>query len=754
MPPPDVPTNRADESPIKPVSAKPESERADVGNAAYGNKAVNEAYGLLGQNLLTKTPLANAFGKATNSDLFREGGLKEAIQYGKLLVPSLWPQLKGDAQTKGQPREGSRPADKPSTKPFLRDTEPTAEEFEFLQPSLPVSPELQRRLADVMAAIEREQKELWRNVKDLVNRIGRSPKEALIEAMKRSRVLGIGEMHTINGDNNALRNFGATVMRDLHDQGKATHLAVELPKVLQPVLDKFNKDPKKGELEIPDKIIGPDGKEDTSPEARGGLKLLRAIKEKSPDLIKVFTAARDAGMKIACVDNNANALQFANPAHPDIPRLMSQRDADMKDNIMHIVDQPWNPTGPEPPSKVVAWLGGLHFADSAGKEELRSVGELLRNELATRLEAVTTFMSQIGDGRTADGTNLYVLTSQLNRPVSVPTRDREGHQNALSQIHLFRQPQPGFPNYNLSSFDNVLVFPRTPAVPQDTSAQIAIDKMTNMKPAPESKPASYLPETADDSETARVGNQEKVKEAKREINASGQPPSHVLSEAMKNNRVLGIGMGFYEEGYEQHVLATMQKLKEAGATHLAVAFKQEALDEFMKTGKVDASLVTAMPGNVMILVNMQAALQNGIKLVSSDLSGHSDGFSSSSKDEIEAVKTVLKDKNAKVILLTTNSQLANSESANDGLVTGQLIRNEPDPANPGQKIKFVSVKDVKTDDVLEPVSSMFRGLKEPIAIPLRQTKEFAKLKAGYEFNFKKPATLDTWDIVMVYPQHK
>jgi len=782
MPSPDVP---GDEQAKPNPRHRTEADQLDAGNANTANaKTSNEALSLLERQSLSKKPVSGTgAGHEGKGDLSRKepftgksAATSEVIRNGQLLVSSLWtPDLDEDdpenqaPKPDGQEKEQSKdkPGDKPGGKPYLESTQSTQEEFDSVRRTLPISPELEQRLEGVMTAIEQQQKESWKNVKELINKIGKPPKDALVDAMRNSQVVGIGEMHT-NGVN-PHRDLGASIMQDLHNQGGATHLAVEFPKVLQPVLDKFNNDPAKGELEIPDKIIGPDGKEDTSEEARGALKFLHTIKEKAPDLIKVLSSARDAGMKVVCVDNNSSALLYADPKHPSIPQLMSQRDQDMKDNVMSIIDQPVKPG--DPPPKVLAWLGELHFADSHGTEKQKSAGELLRTELDKRHQKITTFGSQIGNSRTANGTSLYPLTSTLTRPVSVATHDQGGQTNALGQMHLFTHRQEGFPDYNLSSFDHMMVFPKVQehlagvnlgglegGIPQNTEVQPVVDKMKDTKPASEVKPDKYLSETANDHEAALLKlDREKVIAAKKEVNTEGKPPTEVLSEAMKNSRVLGIEeLAYYHNalGNAPDSLAMMKSLKDAGATHVVVPFKQDVLDEFMKTGKVDSKKVMSIPGNQLILMNMQAALQNGLKLVSSfDASAKPGAMDMpTAQREAEAVRDVLKDRNAKVILLTDGGRMANTEDRNGQKSTGQLLRNESDPAHPSEKIKLTSVSQVDPHDtVLTPISELLADLKQPVAIPMGKAQVVAKVKAGSEFDYKTPPQLDSWDILMAWP---
>jgi len=225
---------------------------------------------------------------------------------------------------------------------------------------------------------------------------------------------------------------------------------------LKPVFDKFNNDPAKGPFEIPDHIVGPDGKIDDSPVARGALELLHRIKASSPDIIGMWTAARDAGIRINPVDNDANGWLFSDPHNLEYVRLTARRNEDMAANILSVLNQPVKPG--DPPRKGLAWLGNMHIADDGhGIDAEKPALQIVKEELAKSAEKTTTFFTQI-NSRQSIASSLFALTISLDRPVAVATHGKEGSPNIMGQLGMASIATPALP-FNLDSWDNVIVFP-------------------------------------------------------------------------------------------------------------------------------------------------------------------------------------------------------------------------------------------------------------------------------------------------------
>jgi hypothetical protein len=92
---------------------------------------------------------------------------------------------------------------------------------------------------------------------------------------------------------------------------------------------------------------------------------------------------------------------------------------------------------------------------------------------------------------------------------------------------------------------------------------------------------------------------------------------------MKSNRVLAVGENHgLNEPQEKLLTAVMGKLKESGATHLAVEISDEhqpALDRFMSTGTLDSSLPWHILNYPVYIEMLKAARRQGLQLVAVDM---------------------------------------------------------------------------------------------------------------------------------------
>jgi len=279
--------------------------------------------------------------------------------------------------------------------------------------------------------------------------------------------------------------------------------------------------------------------------------------------------------------------------------------------------------------------------------------------------------------------------------------------------------------------------------------QKIIDGMATRKLDKQERPEKYLPETANQTEKGLVKDVN-IKQVKKEINDKGGPPEDILAEAMRGNRVLGIP-AFPAGGMQDQAdfaLRTMAKLKEAGATHLAVPFSQEVLDEFNRTGKVDLSKLPKAYINDVTGAYMQAALFNNIKLVASD-------GDKNAEMESKAVLNVLKDKNAKVVLISETERLANAVDRDGAKSVTQLLRKEKDPASPDKALSVATVSmHVAGNGAVDPFAYLFEDLKQSTAVVTGKTPTLAGVKAGMEFRYEKPQNLGSWDITVLLPRVK
>jgi hypothetical protein len=301
----------------------------------------------------------------------------------------------------------------------------------------------------------KDKAEAWKQVKGFINEKGRDPTEAVVDAIKNNKMVGLGELHEADPPNPP-RDWAAAHMKDFARAG-TTDLFAEMPKILQPVFDKFNSDPKKGPFQIPDKIVGPDGKVIDTPVAKGALEMLREFQQSDPDLFKMWTAAREAGIKVQAVDNDANGLLFYNRDldNPEVKRLTARRNQDMAANMLDILNQPTKPG--DPPRKGIAWLGNVDIADGPGYQGTPAL-KTVKDELAKKGQGTASFFTQNAESEGDLQWSVCPLAYTVNRPVAAPTHEPDGKPSVLGRMTTLR----GFSiPYNYDNWDQVILFPPT-----------------------------------------------------------------------------------------------------------------------------------------------------------------------------------------------------------------------------------------------------------------------------------------------------
>jgi hypothetical protein len=309
----------------------------------------------------------------------------------------------------------------------------------------PVSPQERRERSDNLRDEEkliakfRKIHEVLRNSAEIVFETQGIPAEqAILAAAKKNAITFVGETHTYNGKRNPNREMLADLMKDLP---KGSRLAIELPDTLKPVFEQFNKSPQGSDLVIPEKIEGKYGQQ--------ACDLLRAVKETSPDLVRVWIAARDAGIQVVPINNEWSLMP---PGDPDQPAVIEARDQYMKDRLKGLYDEDKN-------TPIVAWLGSLHGA-LRGAGVRKWAAQLLAEDEQFRKSGgtVTSFHTQIAEE--GEEFTLHPLTDKFKKPLSVPTYTG-GQANAVGVMSLFENP---LVNLNrLADFDNVIVYPRAKA---------------------------------------------------------------------------------------------------------------------------------------------------------------------------------------------------------------------------------------------------------------------------------------------------
>jgi hypothetical protein len=110
---------------------------------------------------------------------------------------------------------------------------------------------------------------------------------------------------------------------------------------------------------------------------------------------------------------------------------------------------------------------------------------------------------------------------------------------------------------------------------------------------------------------------------KEQINQNQHDASQTLVDVVHGHKITMYGEGHLPENpHRKLLIETLPKLKEAGATHLAIELEQEyqpLLDEFMETGKIDVKKLPGKWGKEETLSMLNAARNAGLTLVAADM---------------------------------------------------------------------------------------------------------------------------------------
>lgn len=236
-------------------------------------------------------------------------------------------------------------------------------------------------------------------IKKEINKFGKDPKDTVVDLMKNNRFLGLGEAHL---SPNPMRDFGAEIIPELKKAG-ATHFAIEAGRESQAAIDEFVKTGKLDRTKLP--------------------ALLR-----DDDFEKILKAAKDAGLKIVCVDTDGE-----------------DRDQYMADRIGEILDADKN-------NKVVYWVGSAHLS-SVFKDHPN--GKSCADYLRQQKYSVATVGS---DWDYKSFSPIVALTSDLKKPVAIaPGETKRIKDLRTTWIGVGIK---GLPEEVYGDFDQVIVFPK------------------------------------------------------------------------------------------------------------------------------------------------------------------------------------------------------------------------------------------------------------------------------------------------------
>lgn len=253
-----------------------------------------------------------------------------------------------------------------------------------------------------------------------LNEIGQDPRKMILDAVKNSRVVAIGETHTVP---NGLQEDGTALMSQMKAAG-LTHLAVEVKKDQQGMLDDF----------LSGKI--------TSDEFKKNFFGTTETNGRGDDWMKMMKTAHDAGIKVVAVDDYDDLGAHIDQLGID-PKVAERRDNAMAGGVADIIDK-------DPRAKVMLWLGSDHLEQGTGRYGNETAGELLRQKAAKDGFNLTVISAQLEDLARGDN-SAGALAGMAGRPVAFNTAAAGGEVQDLLGTRG-------------KKFENVILYPKDHAL--------------------------------------------------------------------------------------------------------------------------------------------------------------------------------------------------------------------------------------------------------------------------------------------------
>lgn len=246
-----------------------------------------------------------------------------------------------------------------------------------------------------------------------------------------------------------------------------------------------------------------------------------------------------------------------------------------------------------------------------------------------------------------------------------------------------------------------------------------------------------------------------------EINLYGEPPETVIKDLMAKNRVLAVGESHQTPNPQRDLIAqNMSALKEAGATHLAVEIPtstQTILDQFQSTGKLDLESLPNMLRDQAYLQMLQAARDNGIKIVAVDRSDTpaATGKPTPSDAPTETLQTrdqtmasnigkILDQNPSNKVVFFVGARHLNRSNIPDTRLAADYLKDKYDTA---------TVKPVYANsrgEFIYPLSEITVGIEEPVAVSTERAKALGRLPDSKLNQYDQEYERD-WDYIFIYP---
>lgn len=235
------------------------------------------------------------------------------------------------------------------------------------------------------------------------NQRGRQPVDALVDACKNHKLIGVGENHfTTPG----MRTLVKDALPALKAAG-LKYLAIEMNHKLQPQVDEFTATGKMDDPRMTEGALG------------------------HPTYVAMLEEARRVGLKIIAIDKQEHTAEES-----DDDDVVAARDECMTNHLLAL-------RAKDPNAIILFYVGAYHLEDHAERDSTITADRL---ELAG--ESIYTFgYRAIGERRLFNGTQ---AASAVTKPTAVSTTDLQG----LPDV-----PETVTDEHELLYFDEVIFFP-------------------------------------------------------------------------------------------------------------------------------------------------------------------------------------------------------------------------------------------------------------------------------------------------------
>lgn len=265
-----------------------------------------------------------------------------------------------------------------------------------------------------------------------------------------------------------------------------------------------------------------------------------------------------------------------------------------------------------------------------------------------------------------------------------------------------------------------------------------------------------------------------LEEIRQEVREKGKDPTAAVPEIMKAVRVLAIGETHSPNNQHRRFGAEiMPKLKDSGATHLALELQkqyQPDIDHFMKTGNFEEGFLSSPDMGEEYKDILRAAREAGMKVVAVDKDrsgggggggggGGSDSSEGNAPTLAEAQPPEEEDNRSRDEIMSEGiSSILDANPKNKVVfwVGGNhLSRNHSDYTGSGailaQKYKVATILPQSDLAITDTLVGITRDITQPTIVNLKEAPKTADLKTS---STVLSNNYQDWDYTIIYPQMK